>query len=185
MTRLARTLAKLQPLTPAPECALTDQESTKRWLAALNENNPNTRGGGVTVTSRLAAAPKHEADSKATSKPDSRPAAPSVPARPDTKPAAATWNEVRDASNFYGSQQVIRQKCEAEWPNDPRMFGHCFERQLEARDRLQQTQSAPWGVDEGAWRNIRVKCANEWPSDFSMRDYCERRQIEAWKKYKP
>ena len=74
---------------------------------------------------------------------------------------------------YQGAEQIIRQKCEGEWPGDFNMMKYCIDQQRLALQKLRQRAS---GRTPG---NIMDKCANEWPLDFNMREYCIGQQVEA------
>ena len=74
--------------------------------------------------------------------------------------------------------QIIEQKCAAEWPNDFRMRSYCQDQQRQGVAAL--SQGRPQAVSQDAYAIIRGKCAQEWPQDFKMRSYCESQQYEGY-----
>jgi peptidoglycan hydrolase-like protein with peptidoglycan-binding domain len=73
--------------------------------------------------------------------------------------------------------QIIRSKCQNEWPNDFEMRVYCEGKQREGVQTL--AQGRPKDVQEDQFTIIRRKCGAEWPDDFGMRAYCEGKQYEA------
>ena len=72
------------------------------------------------------------------------------------------------------AEQMLRDKCEREWPTDFNMRVYCEKKQREA---FQALQSGP--PPEITGENsviVRRKCEAEWPNDFNMRAYCEKQQ---------
>jgi hypothetical protein len=72
--------------------------------------------------------------------------------------------------------QIIRSKCQNQWPNDFRMQAYCESKQREGVQTL--AQGRPKDVQENQFAIIRQKCSAEWPDDFGMRAYCESKQRE-------
>lgn len=95
-----------------------------------------------------------------------------------------TWVEAPAPRSSSGApdtgsnvDQIIRRKCQNEWPNDFSMQAYCERRQREGVQTL--AQGRPKDVQENQFTTIRQKCSAEWPDDFSMQAYCEKNQYEA------
>lgn len=165
MTRVARTVAKMQGVPAAAECSETDAQAKERWKAFAEKE---TAGGfsdfGETVKPR-----KERPDENKTSARTEEPRA-GKPRR-DSEPRPASHNEVMAASNFYDARDVIARKCSQQWGGNSEMVSYCVDKQLEAVARLDKGR--PFGADPEKWGTVRVKCAQQWPTDYSMRVYCE------------
>jgi hypothetical protein len=74
-------------------------------------------------------------------------------------------------------EQIIKLKCQGEWPTDFRMQAYCERQQREGVQTL--AQGRPQDIQQNQFSLIRQKCNGEWPNDFRMRAYCERQQYEA------
>ena len=88
-----------------------------------------------------------------------------------------TWVEAPAPRSSSGApdtgsnvDQIIRRKCQNEWPNDFSMQAYCERRQREGVQTL--AQGRPKDVQENQFTTIRQKCSAEWPDDFSMQAYC-------------
>jgi hypothetical protein len=95
-----------------------------------------------------------------------------------------TWVEVPAPRSSSGApspgnnvDQIIRRKCQNEWPTDFSMQAYCERKQREGVQTL--AQGRPQDIQENQFAIIRQKCNGEWPEDFGMRAYCERKQYEA------
>jgi hypothetical protein len=161
MPRMARSLAKMQKMTPAPECAVSDAEATRVWNELVAKKDPVTeaRPGGFSQMSGtgrdLPATPK--------SAPPVKPKA--------SKPAPVTWNDVMKASDFYEADRVMARTCQSQSHGDPKRFDQCVQKQAEAVATLKSGK--PFGADEQRFNEARVRCANQWPHDYRKRLRCE------------
>lgn len=73
-----------------------------------------------------------------------------------------------------GTDQPIRSKCAAEWPDDFQMRAYC--------EDLQKKALAALGGRSMTSTNqvtIRNKCLKDWPADYQMQNYCEEQQLKA------
>jgi hypothetical protein len=78
------------------------------------------------------------------------------------------------------ADEIIRQHCIEQWPDDFEMRAHCEEQQRGALEELKQ--GCPEDIPMEVFQTIREKCQAEWPSDFAMRRYCEGEQVKAYRK---
>jgi hypothetical protein len=83
-------------------------------------------------------------------------------------------------SDYSEAEQVIRRRCERDWPNDYNMRDYCIQQQHEALAILMQGR--PEDIPHEVFSGIRSKCAAEWPEDYNMRQYCEKQQLNAYRK---
>ena len=95
-----------------------------------------------------------------------------------------TWVNVsanpvtRSAPDSSGdTEQILTQKCRADWPTDFRMQAFCEKQQRELVQAL--AQGRPQDISEDQYAIVRNKCTGDWPSDYRMRAFCERQQFEA------
>jgi len=165
MVRRARTVAKMQGIKPATECAMTDADAAKQWREELKKPiSTITRAGGYSVGTGTSQPPSIQKSPATRRTPEVEPRRQSAP------PPPPTWNEMMAASNWTDAPKTIRDHCSREWPNDARMQTYCVDRQIEGLNALQKKE--PFTPGE---RVTRVQCAREWPDDFRMRKYCEDR----------
>ena len=80
---------------------------------------------------------------------------------------------------YLNAEQVIRQHCAREWPEDYSMRNYCIGRQRDALAILKQGR--PHDIPEDVFERIRSRCAAEWPEDYSMRQYCEKQQFDSYR----
>jgi hypothetical protein len=74
-------------------------------------------------------------------------------------------------------ENMLRQKCEREWPDDFRMRAYCEKLQREGASTVRGEPPSDISGDKVAI--VKRKCAAEWPDDFRMRAYCEKLQYTA------
>lgn len=81
--------------------------------------------------------------------------------------------------DYSEAEQVIRQHCEQQWPNDYQMRSYCTKQQREALAILKQGR--PQEIPEEVFAGIRNKCTADWPNDYAMRQYCEKQQFDSYR----
>lgn len=163
MVRVPRSVAKIQRLAPAKECALTDAEAAARWNAMPASGRAGFTDFGDSVR-RAPALPPIREERTSSAPPPRRSTSPA-------EPAAPSRNEVFAASDFHDAERVINAHCANRWPGNPDMTAFCADRQIDALNKLKAGR--PFGANEQAWNAARVRCKQRWPDDFAMRVYCE------------
>lgn len=81
--------------------------------------------------------------------------------------------------DYSEAEQVIRQHCEQQWPNDYQMRSYCTNQQREALAILKQGR--PHDIPEEVFAEVRNKCTADWPNDYAMRQYCEKQQFDSYR----
>jgi hypothetical protein len=84
------------------------------------------------------------------------------------------------ADDYSQASQVIKNKCESEWPDNFEMQHHCIITQKAAVKELQKGR--PVDIPEKQFEIIRRKAAVSWPNDFEMRAHEEETQFKALRK---
>jgi hypothetical protein len=97
------------------------------------------------------------------------------------KAKAAAVEEKRviteSADDYSDSDQIIKEHCAAEWPDDFFMQKSSIEQQRQAVSKLKKGR--PADIPENEFSVIRKKAALDWPKDFFMRASQEKQQFEA------
>lgn len=101
------------------------------------------------------------------------------PGRADASKADPSRGADAPPEDYSGAEQIIREHCEREWPNDYSMRSFCVRQQREALDTLKRGR--PDDIPEDVFEGIRSKCAADWPEDYNMRRYCEQQQYNAYR----
>jgi hypothetical protein len=91
-------------------------------------------------------------------------------------------NIIEGADDYSDSNQIIKEHCTAEWPDDFFMQKNCSEQQRKAVLGLKKGR--PADVSESDFLIIRRKAALDWPKDFFMRASQEQQQYEALRSLK-
>ena len=81
------------------------------------------------------------------------------------------------ADDYSNADQVIKEHCAAEWPDDFFMQKSSIEQQKQAVLKLKKGR--PADISENEFSVIRKKAALDWPKDFFMRASQEKQQFEA------
>lgn len=81
------------------------------------------------------------------------------------------------ADDYSDADQVIKEHCAAEWPDDFFMQKSSIEQQKQAVSKLKKGR--PADITENEFSVIRKKAALDWPKDFFMRANQEQQQFEA------
>ena len=89
-------------------------------------------------------------------------------------------HDVASKDDYAGAEEIIREHCEQEWPEDFQMRAYCIDEQEKALESLRH--GAPKDLPAEVFARIRRKCAAEWTTDFNMQHYCEQEQLEAYRK---
>ncbi|MDY6791548.1 MAG: hypothetical protein SWH54_09790 [Thermodesulfobacteriota bacterium] len=74
---------------------------------------------------------------------------------------------------------IIKNNCQKEWPNDYRMQKFCIDQQKDALKKLRAGR--PADIPKDIFIKIRNKCSRKWKNDFRMVLFCERQECEAWR----
>ncbi len=92
---------------------------------------------------------------------------------------AIVFNEVSHAQGwrdgYKNADQIIKNKCSQDWPQDFVMQKYCIDQQNEALAKLKSRTSA------NTPQSIIDKCERDWHFDFQMREYCESEQFKAYR----
>ena len=91
-----------------------------------------------------------------------------------------TISGIKDTDEYSNAEQIIKKKCEEEWPDDYQMRAYCEEKQRAAVERLRSEKGQ--GIPVEVFNRIRRKAALEWPRDYQMRVYTEEKQIQSYRK---
>lgn len=81
---------------------------------------------------------------------------------------------------YLNADEIIKESCEKEWPNDFAMQSYCIDKHHRALDTLRKGR--PADIPENQFDIIRVNAAREYPNDFAMRVYEEEKQFNALRK---
>ncbi|RZJ94886.1 MAG: toll/interleukin-1 receptor domain-containing protein [Hymenobacter sp.] len=81
------------------------------------------------------------------------------------------------ADDYSNADQIIKEHCAAEWPDDFFMQKSSIEQQRQAVLKLKKGR--PADISENEFSVIRKKAALDWPKDFFMRASQEQQQFEA------
>ncbi|MBA4849050.1 toll/interleukin-1 receptor domain-containing protein [Emticicia sp. BO119] len=87
-----------------------------------------------------------------------------------------------DVSEYDDADNIIKEHCKLEWPNDFHMQVSCIQEQQKAVSILKQGK--PKDISENDFFIIRKKASEEWPDDFHMRVAVEKEQFDAIRKLK-
>lgn len=74
---------------------------------------------------------------------------------------------------------IIKNNCQKEWPNDYRMQKFCIDQQKDALQKLRAGR--PSDIPKDVFKKIRNKCSRKWKNDFRMVLFCEIQEFEAWR----
>jgi hypothetical protein len=74
---------------------------------------------------------------------------------------------------YKNADQIIKNKCLQDWPQDFVMQKYCIDQQNEALAKLKIRTSA------NTPKGVFVKCEREWHYDFQMREYCIQEQVKS------
>lgn len=96
------------------------------------------------------------------------------------KPKASKTNIPETEDIFSNSENLIKEKAKAEWPDDYQMQLHEIEKQQAAVRDLKK--GGPSDLTDEEFERIRSKAMAEWPNDFQMWLYEEQKQIEGLRK---
>lgn len=89
---------------------------------------------------------------------------------------------VEGADDYSDANQIIKEHCTAEWPDDFFMQKNCIEQQRKAVAELKKGK--PADISESEFLIIRRKAALDWPKDFFMRTNQEQQQCKALRSLK-
>jgi hypothetical protein len=81
-------------------------------------------------------------------------------------------------SDYAEAPQVIRMKCQRDWPDDFQMQHFSVDQQLQAVAALRAGR--PDNVPDEVFQVIRRKAARDWPDDYCMRLFTEQQQVKAF-----
>lgn len=84
---------------------------------------------------------------------------------------------VEGADDYSDANQITKEHCKAEWPDDFFMQKNCIEQQQQAVSALKKGR--PADISESEFLLIRRKAALDWPKDFFMRANQEQQQCQA------
>lgn len=89
--------------------------------------------------------------------------------------ALESLKEGRPARLSEDAFELIRWRCEEDWPMDFTMRVECEEIQMKALDTLRGTH--PVDISEGGFKAVRGNCTRKWPYDFKKRVECEDKEL--------
>lgn len=81
--------------------------------------------------------------------------------------------------DYLNADDIIRESCEREWPNDFAMQSYCIDKHQNALKTLRKGR--PDDVPEVQFEIIWRKARQEYPNDFQMQAYEEEKQFKAWR----
>ncbi len=87
-----------------------------------------------------------------------------------------------EPNEYVGANDMIRNHCKTEWPDDYRMRAHCEQQQKEAVEKLKAGK--PKDIHQEEYAVVHKKCEAEWPENYRMRHYCEEQQFKGVRELK-
>ncbi len=82
--------------------------------------------------------------------------------------------------DYSDANEIIKEHCIKEWPDDYKMQKYCIEKQIEALEEIKK--DPPPEIPTDVFQSIREKSKTKWPNDFVMQHHAEKEQIEAYLK---
>lgn len=98
---------------------------------------------------------------------------------PGLSPQSETGRLLNSEFSYSDAERVIREHCEAEWPEDFTMRKYCVDKQMKALSTLRMEM--PSDIPESAFTTIRRKAETEWPTDYAMRLYRQQQEIDSYR----